>query len=98
MTFIFLAEFYLLLLKVFPACSDKNIPKHLVEKCCLLAVSDQHTSYARNIGIIILVSLPRGHFQGIKRMMMLTSHGLFLTCTQKFYLYIYTTHNQLSWA
>jgi hypothetical protein len=22
-------------------------------------------------------------------------HGLFLTCTQKFYIYIYTTHNQL---
>jgi hypothetical protein len=26
---------------------------------------------------------------------MLTTHGLFLTCTQKFYLHIYTTHNQL---
>jgi hypothetical protein len=24
-----------------------------------------------------------------------TTHGLFLTCTQKFYLYIYITHNQL---
>jgi hypothetical protein len=24
-------------------------------------------------------------------MMMLTTHGLFLTCMQKFYLYIYTT-------
>jgi hypothetical protein len=28
-------------------------------------------------------------------MMMLTTHGLFLTCTQKLYLYIYTTHHQL---
>jgi hypothetical protein len=28
-------------------------------------------------------------------MMMLTTHHLFLTCTQNFYLYIYTTYNQL---
>ncbi len=28
-------------------------------------------------------------------MMMQTTHGLFLTCMQKFYIYIYTTHNQL---
>jgi hypothetical protein len=41
-----------------------------------------------------VVSLPRGHFQGIQRMMMLTTHGLFLTCTQKFYLYIYITQIQ----
>jgi hypothetical protein len=26
---------------------------------------------------------------------MLTTHGLFLTCTQKFHLYIYTAHNPL---
>jgi hypothetical protein len=31
-------------------------------------------------------------------MMMLTMHGLFVTCTQKFRLHIYITHNQLLWA
>jgi hypothetical protein len=47
-------------------------------------------------GIVnVIVLLPRGHFQEIERMMMLTKHGLFLTCTQKFHLYIYITHNQL---
>jgi hypothetical protein len=36
-------------------------------------------------------------FQEIKRKMtLLTTHGLFLTYRQKFYLYIYITHNQLS--
>jgi hypothetical protein len=44
---------------------------------------------------LLIVSLPREHLQEIKRMMMLTTHGLFLTCTQKLYLYIYTTHHQL---
>jgi hypothetical protein len=44
---------------------------------------------------LVIVLLPQGHFQGIKRMMMLTTHGIFLTCTQKFNLYIYTTYNQL---
>ncbi len=34
-------------------------------------------------------------FQGIKRMMLQTTHGLFLTCTQKFYIYICIIHNQL---
>jgi hypothetical protein len=41
------------------------------------------------------VSLPWGCFQGIKCMMKLTTHGLFLTCAQKFYLHIYTTCNWL---
>ncbi len=40
-----------------------------------------------------IVLLPRGRFQEIKCMM--TMHGLFLTCAQKFCLYIYTKHNQL---
>jgi hypothetical protein len=42
----------------------------------------------------ISVSLPRGYFQGIKCTMKLTTHGLFLTCTKKFYLNIYITQNQ----
>ncbi len=41
------------------------------------------------------VSLLRGRFQGIKRMMMLTTHGLFLTCIQEICILIYTTQNQL---
>jgi hypothetical protein len=44
---------------------------------------------------MLTVSLPQGRFQGIKRMMMLTMYGLFLTYTQEFCIYIYTTHNQL---
>jgi hypothetical protein len=44
---------------------------------------------------IVSVTLPRGLLQGIKRMMKLTTHGLFLTCTQKFRLYIYPAHSQL---
>ncbi len=40
---------------------------------------------------MVTVSLPRGHFQGIKRMMMLTTHGLFLTCTQNS-IFIFKQH------
>ncbi len=36
-----------------------------------------------NCPLYILVSLLRGLFQGIKCKMILTTHGLFLTCTQK---------------
>jgi hypothetical protein len=43
-----------------------------------------------------IVSLPQERFQEIKHMMTVqTTHSLFLTWTQKFHLYIYTTHNQL---
>ncbi len=41
---------------------------------------------------IVRVSLPWGHFQGIKHMMMLTKHGLILTCTQKNYIFMFTQH------
>jgi hypothetical protein len=41
------------------------------------------------------VLLPQERFQEIKCMMTVTANSLFLTCTQKFYLYIYTTLNQL---
>jgi hypothetical protein len=40
------------------------------------------------------VLLPRGDFQEIKCMKKLTTDGLFLTCTQEFYLYIYIIHKQ----
>jgi hypothetical protein len=55
-------------------------------------------------GTGVHVSLPREWFQEIKRMMMVHStHGLFLTCTNEFHLYlhnvqliaIYTMHMQL---
>ncbi len=40
----------------------------------------------------IIVSLLQGLFQGIKHMTLQTTNGLFFTCTQKIYIYIYTTH------
>ncbi len=45
----------------------------------------------------MIVSLRQERFQEIKCMMMVqTTHGLFLTYTQKFYLYIYIIDSQLS--
>ncbi len=62
------------------------------------ACAVENSSLSMN-AIVIVVLLPQGLFQGIKRMMKLTTHGLILTCTQKFRLYIYTTqlsgHNPL---
>ncbi len=41
--------------------------------------------------LVVRVSLPREWFQEIKRMMMVHStHGLFLTCTQESHLYLHT--------
>jgi hypothetical protein len=59
---------------------------------CHLLFADQGKQTSVFRFPLVPVLLPRGCCQGIKRMMMLTTHGLFLTCTQKFYLYIYTTH------